>query len=106
MRWDWNEPQKLKVGEDWNEHWKTQKLRRVEGVLHLHKSGNELSLDLHKSGNELSLDFYKSGNELSFDLYKSGNELSLDLHKSGNELSLDLHINESPKWIFSLLDFF
>ena len=38
----------------WNEHWKTQKLRRVEGVLDLHKSGNDLSLDLHKSSNELS----------------------------------------------------
>ena len=29
---------------------------RVEGILDLHKSGNELSLDLHKSGNQLSLD--------------------------------------------------
>ena len=38
-------------GGDWNEHWKTQKLGTwVEGVLDLHKSGNELSLDLHKSG--------------------------------------------------------
>ena len=60
------------------------------GVLYLHKSGNELSLDLHKSGNELSLDLHKSGNELSLDLHKSGNELSLDLHKSGNELKFRL----------------
>ena len=52
-----------KVGGDWNEHWKTWKLRRVEGVLDLHKSGNEWSLDLYKSGNELSLDLYKSSNE-------------------------------------------
>ena len=71
-------------GRDQNEHWKTWKLRRVDGALDLHKSGNELSLHLQKSGNELSL----------------------DLHKSGNELSLDLHINESPKWNSSLLDFY
>ena len=30
-----------------------RKLGRVEGVLDLHKSVNELSLNLHKSGNEL-----------------------------------------------------
>ena len=68
----------------WTSDLETWKLGTwVEGVLDLHKSGNELSLDLHKSGNEFSL----------------------DLHKSGNELSLDLHINKSPKWNSSLLDF-
>ena len=74
---------------------KTWKLRWLEGVLNLHKFGNELSLDLRKSGNELSLDSDKSGNELS-----------LDLHKSGNELGLDLHINKLPKQNSSFLDFF
>ena len=34
------------------------KLRRMEGILDLHKSGNELSLDLHKSGNELSFNLH------------------------------------------------
>ena len=28
------------------------------GNVHLHKSGNELSLDLHRSGDELSLDLH------------------------------------------------
>ena len=56
-RWDWNEPWKWKVA-DWNKHRKTRKLWRMEGVLDLHNSGNELSLDLHKSGNELSLDLH------------------------------------------------
>ena len=107
MRWDWNKPQKQKVGEiemnirklgNWELGWRV--------LLDLQNSGNELSLDLYKSGNELSLDLHKSSNEFSLDLHKSGNELSLDLHKFGNELSLALHINESPKWNSSLLDFF
>ena len=74
--------------------------------LDLHKSGNKLSLNLHKSGNKLSLDLHKSGNQLSLDLHKSGNQLSWDLHKSGNQLSLDFHINKSPKGNSSLLNFY
>ena len=54
---------KNKDGEDWNEHWKTQKLRTwMEGVLDLYKSGNELSLDLHMNKspkwNSSFLDFW------------------------------------------------